>query len=92
MAISPKSRSPYNNILDTARTITTAEQEVAIQWLEDKHAAGELPGFSDVEGDTLELFLDMLGLNGRPLRDTFKPSAAEKYAKRKVSSEKKKAT
>lgn len=68
-----------NVALEAARTITEGQRQKAIAYLTQKHAAGELPGFSDVEGDTLELFIDLLGLNGRMMRNTVTKGAAEKY-------------
>ena len=69
MAIKPPPLNP-SPILESPRTITALERRYACDWLKKQHQAGNLPAFDDVEGDTLELFIDMLGLNDRQLRDT----------------------
>lgn len=62
-----------NPLLESPRIITDAERETALGYLKKKF-----------EGEDLEQLIDMLGLNGRPLRDTFKgkPGAAEKWQRR----------
>lgn len=73
--MSPK-RAPslnLNPIPDTVTTITEAQRQKAREWLKEKYETGVLLPFEDLPDENpLELYIDMLGLNGRRLRDTVK--------------------
>lgn len=69
MPMKPPSLNP-SPVLEAPRIITEAERDLARQWLQRHRDAGDLPGFDDIDEDPFDLYMDVLGLNGRQPRDS----------------------
>lgn len=80
--VSPEKSRPYRrtgdpverseSIFPTIPETTPEQKEAAANYLKRRHRQGTLPEVLDMEGDNLELFLDMLGLTPRKMRSTYR--------------------
>lgn len=76
-----------NPIPEPIFLVSEADRQKAREWLQEKHDAGELAPFEDLPDENpLDLYIDMLGLNGRKMRDTVKASAGDKFLRTRTAS------